>query len=114
MCSWIAHCISSVHFSVLMNGSPSGFFSSSCGLRQGDHLSPYLFIIVIEALSRMQSASMNEGFLSGFSVGSRLSSVVNISHLLFADDTLVFCGAKLDHLRDLHAFFFYALKLPPD
>jgi hypothetical protein len=38
-------------------------------------------------------------------VGSRLSSVVNISRRLFADDTLVFCGAKLDHLRDLRAFF---------
>jgi hypothetical protein len=51
-CSWIAHCISSVHFSVLVNGTPSDFFSSSRGLRQGDRLSPLLFVIVMEALSK--------------------------------------------------------------
>ena len=58
------------------------FYSSSCGLRQGDPLSLLLFVIVIEGLSTMIFAIVNEGFLSGFFVGSRNASARNISHPL--------------------------------
>jgi hypothetical protein len=80
---------------------PTDFFSSSRGLRQGDPLSPLLFVIVMEALSKLFYATAQRGFLSGFSVGSGNSEAFNISHLLFADDTLVFCGANSDHLHYL-------------
>jgi len=89
-CSWIAHCISSVRFSVLVNGTLAGFFGSSRGLRQGDPLSPLLFVIVMEAFSKLFSVTVQRGFLSGFSVGSSSNGVINISHLLFTDDALVF------------------------
>jgi len=76
-----------VRFSVLVNGSPYGFFSSSQGLRQGDPLSPllFLFVFVMEALSYMISAAVSGGLLEGFKIGN-----ADFSHLLFADDTLIF------------------------
>jgi hypothetical protein len=89
-----------VCFFDLVNGSSSSFFNCSRGLRQGDPLSPLLFVVVMEALSKMFSVTVDSGCLSGFSVGSRLP-VVNISHLLFADDTLVFCETNPSHLRYL-------------
>jgi len=98
--SWIAHCISSVQFSVLVNGSPYGFFSSSRGLRQGDPLSPLLFVFVMEALSRMISDAVSGGLLEGFKVGNTA-----FLHLLFADDTLIFCSAHSSQLRHLRGVF---------
>jgi hypothetical protein len=80
-----------VWFSILVNGSPFGFFSSSHGLRQGDLLSPLLFVIVMEALSGMMYAIVDNGLLLRFSVGSRNHEEMILSHLLFADSTLIFC-----------------------
>jgi len=101
--SWIAHCISTVRFSMSVNGSPNGFFSSSRGLRQGDPLSPLLFVFVMEALSPMISAAVSGGLLEGFIVGN-----ATFSHLLFTDDTLIFCNAlssQLHYLRSLFLLF---------
>ena len=52
-CRWIRTCISTVQFSVLFNGSPVDFFGSSRGLRQGDPLSPMLFLVMMEVFSKM-------------------------------------------------------------
>jgi hypothetical protein len=59
----------------------------------------------MEALSKMFVVSIRKGFLLGFLVGSGSNRVFNISHLLFADDSLVFCGANPDHLRFLQVLF---------
>jgi len=64
-----------------------------------------LFVIVIKALSKMIFAIVNVGLLSGFSVGSRNVGAFNISHLLFANGTLIFCGENPNHLRNLCCLF---------
>ena len=73
-------------------------------MSQGDHLS-LLFVVVMEALSKMFIAIVGKCLLLGFFVESRPSDVVNISHLLFEDDTLVFCGANPDHFCYLRVLF---------
>jgi hypothetical protein len=85
----------------LVNGSPCGFFQSSRGIRQGDSLSPMLFVIVMEAFSRLIDKATGAGMLSSFSVGRLDFDPLVVSHLLFADDTLIFCEADPDHLLHL-------------
>ena len=74
----------------MVNGSPTGFFQSSRGLRQGDPLSPYLFVVVMEAFSVLIKKAVAEGFLAPCLIRGRRSEGVQISHLLFVDDTLIF------------------------
>ena len=97
---WILSCISTARFSILINGSPEGFFEGSHGLRQGDPLSPLLFDIVMEGLSRLLDRAVLRGLVSGFSMGNSDQQLV-ISHLLFADDTLIFCDAEPHQLYSL-------------
>jgi hypothetical protein len=98
---WIRACISTVHFSVLINGSPEGFFDSSRGLRQGDPLSPFLFLLLMEILSRMLKRVKEEGFIKGFSVGADGLGGLSISHLLYADDTILFCDTDMEQLMHI-------------
>jgi hypothetical protein len=90
---WIHMCISTVRFSVLVNGSPVGFFNSSRGLRQGDPLSPLLFLLVMKMLSRLFKKTEEGGFIRGFQVGVVTREGLGVSHLLYADDTILFCDA---------------------
>jgi hypothetical protein len=94
-----------IKFCILVNGVPSDFFQSSRGIRQGDPLSPLLFVVVMEALSRMLNAAMLQGLLPGFSVSFRGNEALVVNHLLFADDTLIFCGAQVKHVRNLRCTF---------
>jgi len=87
-----------MRFSILVSGTLSGFFNSTRGLREGDPLSPLLFVVVMEALSRMLIAAMDQGNLRGFSVGPRDFDALVVNHLLFADDTLIFYGAQEEQI----------------
>jgi hypothetical protein len=68
-------------------------------------LSPFLFIIVMEVLSKIISLLMNGGLLTGSMAGPRSGGAINISHILFADDTLIFSKANAYHLCNLRCLF---------
>ena len=113
---WIKACVSSVHFSVLVNGSPKGFFGNFRGLRQGDPLSPLLFLLIMEVLSRLLKKIEESNLIRGFHVGAVNSVGVCISHLLFTDDTILFCDASREQLLSIRlvlSFFqaFTSLKV---
>ena len=92
--SWMRWCISSIRFLILLNGSPVGFFQSSRGIRRGDPLSPFRFILAMEVLSSILKRALQGGFLEGFMASGKEGEGVVVSHLLFANDTLVFCDAS--------------------
>jgi hypothetical protein len=93
---WMKACVSTVRYSVIVNGSPTGFFDSTRGLRQGDPLSPLLFLVIMEVLSRMLGCTEEGGFIRGFQAGR--TDGLCVSHLLYADDTIILCDANPEHL----------------
>ena len=65
-------------------------FGNSKGLRQGDPLSPLLFLLIMEVLSRILKKTKEGGFIQGFHVGPINSTSIRISHQLFVDDTIFY------------------------
>ncbi|XP_010424289.1 PREDICTED: uncharacterized protein LOC104709359 [Camelina sativa] len=85
---WIMFCVSSVEYKVLLNGQPNGLIIPERGLRQGDPLSPYLFILCTEVLiANIRKAEENK-LITGIKVANQCPPITN---LLFADDSLFFC-----------------------
>ena len=95
---WIMACVSSVSFSVLLNGSSHGFIKPERGIRQGDPLSPFLFILCAEALVSCMNVSEEEGRLHGIKLSKSCPSV---HHLLFADDSLLLCKANKEEAEEI-------------
>ena len=84
---WIKWCITFASFSVLINGIPTGFFRISKGIGQGDPLSPYLFVLGMEAFSLLidKAAVGGWGYLTGFKIRGRGGDEKQVTHLLFTD-----------------------------
>nr|XP_009757417.1 PREDICTED: uncharacterized protein LOC104210257 [Nicotiana sylvestris] len=84
---WVYGLVSNNWYSVLINGQPHGFFKSTRGIKQGDPLSPTLFILTAEALSRGLNVLHNNLYFCGFGL-PKWSPKIN--HLAYADDTVIF------------------------
>ncbi|GLT85578.1 hypothetical protein SLE2022_037650 [Rubroshorea leprosula] len=93
-------CVSTVSYTVGINNNQTPFFFPQRGLRQGDPLSPYLYLFIADILSRLLMTATAEKKISGYKIRKRSPT---ISHLLFADDSLVFCRATLEEVSHLQA-----------
>lgn len=83
----IMECVTIVRYSLLLNGSPFGYFKEARGLRQGDLLSPALFIIFFDILSWMLAKAEADGSISGEKI-TRTSP--KVTHLIYADDVVIY------------------------
>lgn len=85
-------CVTKVCYSIVLNGELEGYFSAKRGIQQGDPISPFLFALAMEVLSRMM-IQMQEQPL--FSYHPKCQKV-KLSHMCFADDLMVFCRGDVD------------------
>jgi hypothetical protein len=90
-------CVETTSYSVAVNGELFGFFPGRCGVRQGDLLSPYLFIICMECLSRMLSLASQNPF---FRFHPKCKTL-GLSHLSFADDIILLCRGDMNSVQVL-------------
>ncbi|KAJ0507913.1 putative RNA-directed DNA polymerase [Helianthus annuus] len=108
---WIMATLVSARASVIVNGSPTMEFECTRGLRQGDPLSPFLFVIAMEALTGIMKKAMVEGIFNGLKC-TRNGPI--LSHLIYADD-VVFLGRwshdNAQNLRRILRCFYLASGL---
>jgi len=83
---WVMALVTSSSFSILVNGSPSEIFIPSRGLRQGDPLSPFLFILMMEGLGRSIKQEKAEGKIKGLQLSENGQT---LTHQQFVDDTML-------------------------
>lgn len=98
---WINLCISTASFSVQVNGELAGYFQSTRGLRQGCSLSPYLFVISMNVLSKMINEAAEQ---RSFGYHPRCQNI-GLTHLCFADDLMVFADGIKRSLEGILAVF---------
>ena len=91
-------CITTATYLVLINGEPHGDITHTRGLRQGDPLSPHLFLLCTEGFHGLLKKAKTMGEIKGVSICRRGP---RLTHLLFANDSLIFCGANDNECQKL-------------
>lgn len=91
----IQKCLTTTHFSISINGELCGYFKGSRGLRQGDPLSPYLFVLTLEVFSQMLRRKYIDGSI-GFHPNT---SAIKVTHLSFADDLMIFSDGTINSVK---------------
>lgn len=92
---WLSSCICKTSFMVGYNGTVNGYFKGTRGLRQGDPLSPYLFVIAMNCLSHMLNAVADQSR----SKYHKNCKKIKLTHLSFADDLLIFTEGNIDSVQ---------------
>ena len=98
---WINECVGTATALVLVNGSPTDEFPLGRGLRQGDPLSPFLFLLAAEGFNVLMESLIRNNLYSGYQVGNNAGTTV--SHLQFADDTLILGDKSWANIRAMRA-----------
>lgn len=98
---WISLCVTSASFSVQVNGELAGYFQSKRGLRQGCSLSPYLFVLCMNVLSRM----IDEAAVKGRIGYHPRCKNIDLTHLCFADDLMIFTDGTKNSIEGILGVF---------
>ena len=98
-------CVTSTTYSVMLNKEPKGYVFLGRGLRQGDPLSPYLFLICVEGLSALMGKAERDSLIKGISI---CRGGPWVSHLFCANNSIIFCRATIAECLALqHILNFY-------
>lgn len=98
---WLMECTTSISYSIMINGEFSERFHAKRGLRLGDPMSPYLFVLCMEYLNRALTTLCD---IPDFNFHPRCQKV-GVIHLCFADDLLLFSRGDLTSVKLLHGVF---------
>lgn len=99
-------CVLSVSYSFMVNWEAKGYLEPSRGFRQGDPISPYLFMLCVEGLLALISQNERNGVFHGIHIDD---TALSLHHLLFADDNLFFTRATMEdcgvvqHILDIYS-----------
>nr|GEZ55904.1 hypothetical protein [Tanacetum cinerariifolium] len=98
MVGWIVKCVTSVSFSICVNGERFGYFKGGRGLRQGDPMSPYLFTLVMEVLTLIVKDKVEKNKNFRFHFGCKK---LKLTHVCFGDDLLMFYNGDMESVKAL-------------